>query len=42
MISQLKQQTGCGIIINTSFNVRGEPDCDDGGGCIPLLYDDGR
>jgi carbamoyltransferase len=25
LINAFKQQTGCGIIINTSFNVRGEP-----------------
>lgn len=25
LISEFKKQTGCGVIVNTSFNVRGEP-----------------
>jgi len=25
MISKFKEKTGCGLIVNTSFNVRGEP-----------------
>jgi len=25
LISEFKKQTGCGVVINTSFNVRGEP-----------------
>jgi len=25
LISQFKKKTGCGVIVNTSFNVRGEP-----------------
>ena len=25
LISEFKKLTGCGVIINTSFNVRGEP-----------------
>jgi carbamoyltransferase len=25
LISSFKEQTGCGVVINTSFNVRGEP-----------------
>src|SRR5208283_3891547 len=25
LIREFKQQTGCGVIINTSFNIRGEP-----------------
>jgi carbamoyltransferase len=25
LISQFKNQTGCGLVVNTSFNVRGEP-----------------
>ncbi len=25
LISEFKQQTGCPVIVNTSFNVRGEP-----------------
>ena len=25
MISAVKQRTGCGVVVNTSFNVRGEP-----------------
>jgi carbamoyltransferase len=25
LISRFKQKTGCGVVINTSFNVRGEP-----------------
>jgi len=25
LISEFKRQTGCGVIINTSFNIRGEP-----------------
>ena len=25
LISSFKQKTGCGVVVNTSFNVRGEP-----------------
>ena len=25
LIREFKRQTGCGVIINTSFNIRGEP-----------------
>src|SRR5262249_52561969 len=25
LMRELKRQTGCGVIINTSFNIRGEP-----------------
>jgi carbamoyltransferase len=25
LINAFKQQTGCGLLVNTSFNVRGEP-----------------
>ena len=25
LIREFKRQTGCGVIVNTSFNIRGEP-----------------
>jgi carbamoyltransferase len=25
LISRFKEKTGCGVLVNTSFNVRGEP-----------------
>jgi carbamoyltransferase len=25
LISRFKQLTGCGVVVNTSFNIRGEP-----------------
>ena len=27
LISEFKRQTGCPVVVNTSFNVRGEPIC---------------
>ena len=37
VLQRFKQLTGCPVLVNTSFNVRGEPIvCK--GGCLPLLH----
>ena len=38
VLSRFKSLTGCPVLVNTSFNVRGEPIRLSAGGCIPLLH----
>jgi carbamoyltransferase len=38
LISSFKQLTGCPVLINTSFNVRGQPIRAYAGGCFPVLH----
>jgi predicted NodU family carbamoyl transferase len=40
LLSRFKQRTGCPVVVNTSFNVRGA-DCVHAGGRIPVLYGNG-
>ena len=41
LISRFKEKTGCGVLVNTSFNVRGEPIVCTPEGCLQMLYGDG-
>ncbi len=38
LIQRFNKRTGCPVIVNTSFNVRGEPIVGTPRGCFPLLY----
>ncbi len=38
LINEFKKQTGCGVIVNTSFNVRGEPIVCTPGRRLPLFH----
>ncbi len=38
VISEFENLTGCAVIVNTSFNVRGEPIICTPGRCLPVFY----
>ena len=38
LISAFKRRSGCPVLVNTSFNVRGEPISGHARGCLPLFH----
>ena len=37
LLKEFERQTGCPVLVNTSFNVRGEPIVCTPGGCLPCF-----